>query len=713
MTPFWSSTRGTSVILAGCLAAVLAAVSPSSAVAREAAGEDTISVREGSIPIPQEPAVSGAAADHAGAHQPNRELHDLSIEELMEIEVETVFSASRYRQKVTDAPSSVTIITADEIRKFGYRTLADILRSVRGFATTYDRNYHYVGMRGFGRLGDFNTRFLLLVDGHRVNDAVFSSAAIGAEFLLDVDLIDRVEISRGPGSSLYGSNAFFGVVNIVTRSAGDVGGTELSAEAGSFGAYKARMTHAAVGERGRSFLASASGFTSDGERLYFREFDPGYPLADMRADNGGYADGSDYDRARSGYASYENGGFRMSAAYLERTKGLPTGSYGADFNEPGNRTVDERGYIDLQHSGRTDEAAEYALRVYYDHYAYRGDYLYSGTLNRDRAAGSWYGAEARIMQTFLSRHRIVLGAEYENRMRQDQSNADQEPSSFQYLDDHRSSRAWAAYLQDEITVSPIFLIYAGVRFDHVSTFGGTANPRLSAVITPVENGTLKLLYGRAFRAPTVYELYYEAPPSLRSNPGLRPEEIETYELVYEHALGKGLRAMAGRYSYQIRDLIVQTYDDFGNASYQNQEKAEATGTEFEVRKTWDNGSDGRLSYVFQEAENPNTGRILTNAPKHLAKLNLVLPLIREQLWIGVEEQYTGNRLARSGRKTPGYAVTNLTFLARNRQRTLEASCSIYNLLDEQYADPVSGDLAPLDTVRQDGRIVRIKATYAF
>jgi len=136
-------------------------------------------------------------------------------EKLLLQEIPSVYGASKYEQKVTEAPSSVSIVTADEIKKFGYRTLTDILRSVRSFYVSYDRNYSFVGVRGFARPGDYNSRILLLVNGHRLNDNIFDSALIGTEGVLDVDLIERVEIIRGPSSSLYGSNAFFAVVDII------------------------------------------------------------------------------------------------------------------------------------------------------------------------------------------------------------------------------------------------------------------------------------------------------------------------------------------------------------------------------------------------------------------------------------------------------------------------------------------------------------------
>ena len=138
--------------------------------------------------------------DHSAAQNPKPvpDLTEMSLEDLMEIEVDSVYGASKYLQKVTQAPASISIVTAEEIQKYGYRTLADVLRSVRGFYITYDRNYSYVGVRGFARPGDFNSRILVLVDGHRVNDNIFDQAFLGTDFPVDIDLIDRIEVIRGP-----------------------------------------------------------------------------------------------------------------------------------------------------------------------------------------------------------------------------------------------------------------------------------------------------------------------------------------------------------------------------------------------------------------------------------------------------------------------------------------------------------------------------------
>ena len=127
-------------------------------------------------------AAPGVAAEGTNA-APQTDLTQLSFDELANVKVATVYGASKHEQSVTEAPSYVTIITQDDIKKFGYRTLKDILNSVPGFYTTSDGAYDYIGTRGFNRPGDYGGRFLITIDGHRMNDDIFDSAAIGTEFL--------------------------------------------------------------------------------------------------------------------------------------------------------------------------------------------------------------------------------------------------------------------------------------------------------------------------------------------------------------------------------------------------------------------------------------------------------------------------------------------------------------------------------------------------
>ncbi|HTZ17286.1 MAG TPA: TonB-dependent receptor plug domain-containing protein, partial [Dissulfurispiraceae bacterium] len=247
---------------------------------------------------------------HADA--PSSDLKKLSLEQLMDIEVESVYGASRYEQKVTEAPSSVSIITADDIKKYGYRTLADILRSVRSFQITNDRNYSYIGVRGFGRTGDYNSRILLLVDGHRINDNIYNQALVGEDFIIDIDLIERVEIIRGPGSSLYGNNAYLAVINVITRKAGDVGGVETSVAGGSFSAYKGRVSYGNNFGNNAYGVFSASGLDSKGPHsLFYKEYD-------TPETNNGITNNTDYERSQSFFGKVGYGDLTLESAFISR-----------------------------------------------------------------------------------------------------------------------------------------------------------------------------------------------------------------------------------------------------------------------------------------------------------------------------------------------------------------------------------------------------------
>ena len=263
------------------------------------------------------------------------DLTSLSLDQIFNMEV---VSASKVVQKISDVPGSVSVVTAKDIKDYGYRSLADILRSMRGMYVSYDRNYSYIGTRGIGRPGDLNTRLLILIDGKRINDAIYDTGAAGTEFPIDVELIDRVEFVSGPGSAIYGSSAFFGVINVITKTGASFQGGELST---SFASYDTRQGRATFGKKldnGVDFLVSASGLNSKGQDLYFPEFD-------SAESNGGVARGLDYDRYKKLFAKVSAGDFTVSGYLSQRTKGIPTASYGQQFNDPRSQTVDEYGSV--------------------------------------------------------------------------------------------------------------------------------------------------------------------------------------------------------------------------------------------------------------------------------------------------------------------------------------------------------------------------------
>ena len=632
------------------------------------------------------------------------DLAEKSLEELMQM---TVSTASKHEQPVTEAPASVTVITADEIRKYGYRTLADALRSVRGFFVTYDRNYSYLGVRGFARPGDYNSRILLLVDGHRLNDNIYDQAMIGTEFPIDVDLIARIEVIRGPASSLYGSNAFFGVINVITLRGGDLRGMEMSANAGSYGTFGG---HATYGNRIRDFefLVAGSAYDSRGQNLFYSEYN-------TPENNYGRARHDDDDQFGDWLATIAGRGLTLQGLYSSRGKGIPTGSFASVFNDRRNRTVDGHRYFDLHYERNLGKGWQFSGRVFYDQYGYNGTYITAsddpgGVLNVDVARGEWWGTELQLERKFFHRHQVTLGTEARDNLRQFQWNFDVKPF-FSYLKDERDSFIWAGYLQDEIQLTSKVLLNAGVRYDRYEHVGATANPRAALIYEPWQKTNFKLLYGTAFRSPNAYEQYYYSSGYARPAVPIRPETIRSFELVFEQKLPGRLHFTASGYHNLINDLISQEEDPItGDLVYANVEKVRARGLEFEVSGRHRSGFEGRVSYGVQETLNRTSGQLLTNSPKHMGTVNLIVPLWREKLFAGAEVQYMSSRRTLLNGGVGGHAVANLTLFNTRLLGPFDLSASLYNLFDTKYADPGGAEHLQ-DRLGQDARNFRVKLTW--
>lgn len=636
------------------------------------------------------------------------DLTSLPLERLLNFEVS---SASKFPQKISEAPSAVSVVTSDEIRNYGYRTLADILKSLRGLYVNYDRNYTYLGTRGFARSGDYNTRILILIDGTRFNDGVYDQAAIGTDFPLDVDLIDRVEFIPGPGSAVYGSNAFFGVINVITRKGGDINGLELSGEVASANTTKGRISYGKRLENGAEMLVSTSGYDSRGKDIAFTEF-------------GGVAHHLDYDRYQHLFAKVDLDNLSLGLIHSERTKGIPTASYSQVFDDPRSYTLDEYTVLQMKYAKPLSETLEMSASLHHGRYDYSGDYVLDYppvTLNRDQTESRWWGGELRFLSTAFRGHKLVVGTEYRSDGRIDQFNHDAEPVYASYLEDRRSKRSYGLFVQDEWTLSDRLALNLGLRHDHSSVDGSSNNPRLGLIYSLVpDTTTLKLLYGSAYRAANAYEKYYVADPAnYKISPDLQPERIKTLELVAEHYWSDNLRTTAALYSNRIDNLISYDLDPAdGKLHFVNLSQAEARGLELEGERLFDSGARLRASYTWQYARDSNSGEWLTNSPKHLAKLNYSVPLPGDAWLAGLELQYASTRKTLHGSETGSNLVANLTLLGKKLARNLEASFSIYNLFDRVNADPASTEHSDsqgriLDVLRQDGRVFRAKLTYRF
>ncbi len=640
------------------------------------------------------------------AQQTAKELSEASLEELSNIQV---YSASKHMQSTSDAPSSITVIPADEIQKYGFRTLADILESVRGFYITYDRDYSFVGVRGFGRLGDSNNRILVLIDGHRINDNVFGEPYLGTEFLVDVDLIERVEIIRGPSSSLYGADAFFAVINVVTREAPELKGVEVSFAPASFGTYQGRVSYGGQ-YRGIDMMLSGTFYNSQGETLFFPQFDS--PVTNYGVTS------NTYESFQHALATISFHGFTLQGLFSARDKGVPTGYYGALYNDPATQNHDYHQYLALTYKHSITEKWDLTARTSYDQARLQAPVGYSTgladpstTVDTYSFRGNWSDSEVKLSGSLLEKHKITLGTEIIDNLRQDQGDYTAIGNSFVSVPG--SSVIWALYGQDEFAILHNLTLSAGLRYDHYSDFGGTTNPRLGLIYHVMRPTTLKLLYGTAFRAPEPFELTPDYGAFFDNNLQLVPEKIQSLEAVVEQGLGPHFTLSGSVFRNRITDLITLEANPSNDQElYQNYGKAVATGVEVELDGRLASGIEGSASYSYVDAENPLTHQILTNSPQQLGKLNVSVPVLQQRVFASLDAQYTSSVQTLAGDTLSGFSVLNFTMLGHMLGKHLDLSGSVYNLFDKKYFDPGRPE-DPEDSIQQDGRNFRIKLTGRF
>ena len=616
-----------------------------------------------------------------------------SLDELLDVKIS---GAAKYEQTARQAPASVTIITSEDIERYGYRTLADALMTVRGFFVSYDRNYTYVGVRGFSRPTDYNNRILLLLDGHTLNENVYGAAQLGSELPIELDLVERIEIVRGPGSALYGTGAMLAVVNVVLKKGSALNGGRLALGGGSYGRVQGTISAGKELERGPDLLASAFGTDVKGQDLFYPEYDS--------PDTGnGIARNGDSDRSYGGIAAATWGDFRLTGLWTSRAKGIPTGSFDTEFGNPAARTSDSHRFLDLRYEHGLTPNLLLTARAYADHYGYKGLYPYE-TPFLERANDDWYGGEVRARWDPKPNNRVTVGAEYRSDTRADYRSFEAGDPSFE---GNFPFDVASFYLQDEFQVTPSLAVTAGLRHDHYSTTGSSTNPRAAIVFNPSPSSTAKLLYGRAFRAPNVFETRY----GTGANPDLDAERIETIEAIWEQRLSPSFFGTISLYQSRITDLIDQTVAGEGVFQFQNVGAALARGAELGFTARLAGGLSGYASYAYQKAKDGPGGAELTNSPDQAFKLGVSCPLIGP-LHLSADLLYETGRLTVQDSRTASYFLSNLTLSVDPGQLPVRVLAQVRNLFDVDYGTP-GGFQHRQAAIGQDGRNYAVRLEYRF
>lgn len=635
-----------------------------------------------------------------------KNLEQMSLEELMNI---SIVGASKYEQKQQQVAAAVSVITRADIRTYGWRTLNQALASLPGIHTTYDYQYEYLGTRGFGLPGDFNSRVLITINGNRINDATYDQGPTGRDFPLDIDLIERIEFFPGPGSAVYGQNAMMGVVNIVTRTGASVNGAELSTSHQTAETMpQERATFGKKFSNGTDALLSFSGLQSRGTDRFFDYGDSGISGAARRLDG---------ENVKQLFAQATHGPLAFDFIYGDRRKDDPTGMFFSDPLVAGQFQRDRRLNTQIQYNDNfANDTLNVLGRFFLGQYRYDNPLIYGGEKTLSTGPNDWHGAELRLLSTALSNHKLMAGVEYQNN-----TSIKQSFQNFDHPEDNIAIKSSVVrvgvYAQDEWRITDTLSATVGLRYDYsawIGSLGNRLSPRGALIWQATPKTTFKALYGRAHRSPNAYERDYTDGISQVANPGLRSEMVDTAELVADYLPLPNMNLRATVYAWDMHNIIALGIDPVSGLSQyqQTSQKVLARGTELSLDKTWDWGARLRSSFGIQNAEQQDSH--LPNSPYHLGKLNISIPIpLITGLRAGYELQYYGKRKTLDGTHTDNYVLSNLNLVTNVPQiKGLEASLSVFNLFNENYRHPAA-DTNWQNFFWQPGRTVRLRMDYRF
>ncbi len=578
--------------------------------------------------------------------------------------VETKFiPASHIANQISNASSAVSIVTSKDIKEYGYRTLADILASMKGLFVSQGYTYAFLGGRGFPS-NEYAGRIIVLIDGYRADDSLYGQAFLGNDGILDVALIERVEYIPGGGSAGYGDGALLGAINIITKKGSDIGGIQAAL---GFDNQHMRQQRVTVGDKldnGANVLLSASSFGAKNNIVH---------------------DGDNDEKNRRFFAKYDTENFSFVGAYAKR-----------DIFQPAYDPLtsleygDENAFTLLKY--HTDIASHLKLStsLWYGHYIYSSDYAnplayyYEG-----KEIARWYGGDVKLIGTWFDAHTISLGTGYRHDYSWLSKGSYFDVFTYETIDsygEYTPRKTYSLYAYDDFVIAPSLSLNYGLRYENSNNGISYASPRAALIYKPREETTLKLSAGATNRQATPSEGFFT-----------KPEHAKTVELVLEQQLGWQTKLIGSFYRYLISDRIA----------YWSTNDIIVRGAEIELEKHWEDSTRLRVSYARQNAEESN-GRRLGMSPSDIAKFNLSTPLFNDKLRLGLETQYIGKYPLYTGASTyhPDYALVNVNLLAHRIAPNLDVNFLVHDVFNK--SDKELYTLLP-----QSGRTFWLQMEYTF
>jgi iron complex outermembrane receptor protein len=644
-------------------------------------------------------------------------------------EEDVVVGAAKREQSLGNVASAVTVISGDRIRRFGYRTVGEAIAAVAGAYLVDNRESYTIGIRGLNVLGDFNTRILVLVDGASVNEAWGSFAGLGFDNFVAIDDIARIELIRGPVSSLYGANAFFGIVNIVTRGAAETprawARTSLNSVNGTItsAGFAAGNVHQQV--RGTIQIMDRFGETLDVPDL-------GTKLVGDRSDQ----------FVASIVGSY-NGSFAQVRAMHYR-RDSPFAAFNGDLasSDPFQQ-YDEQIVVEGGHTRELTERLTVAGRAYANIYHYSDHIIQDGAPAFDDFGDArTYGAELRGRYELVPQ-KLGLTAGGEASYNQTESHSYQElPDSSQpdpMFDAVVPKDFDLEGLYAELDGAPLPWVgfTGGLRYDRNSVVDTHVSPRAALFLAKPERYGLKLLYAEGFRNPSAYEKFFYDNVSFIASPALHAETIRSFETVLWAKPIAGLSTRLSGFYWDARGIVTaesidnpmmpgSTIQQFQNATRLVSEGIEAEASYRTVRG-WYAFAGGAYARVGTGDQTDSlTWGLVPNAPAWTGAGGVSTPLVLGRAHVSTELVFVGARPTRQDADgnqlpdSPAWLGWNATVYVPNFDG-FDVTLGIRNILgkrDQVVAPPdydrtLTTPNVVIPTVPGEGREVYLKVGYAY
>jgi outer membrane receptor for ferrienterochelin and colicins len=578
------------------------------------------------------------------AEEPTNSDYTLDLEKI-------VVTASKIEQLYKHSTQNISIITDKDLAS----SCIDEITGVLDLLPSVDiLEYGSTGStRSVHTRGASSNQVLTLIDGRPVNtprDGVTDFNQI------PLSNIERIEVLRGPASSIYGAGAVGGVIDIITKSGREKMQTQLFSKFGSFATKRAYLIH---GYKIKDFD-------------YFVSYD--YLISRGHRDNAAYL--SNNVNTKLGYQLNKDNHLALSSGYANSKVGTPGLVANQDLND---RQDTFKRYFDLTFSGKLFQGQNILLKFY--HNWDRLEFIETpDPLDKTTNQTKVYGVDAQVSQVFFDTFRTAIGASFQDN-RLNSSNSGKHKYNLK-----------AAYFESETDLLKQGTLKFGLRWDDYSNFKDRFSPSVSGEFWFFDMLKLHTLVARSFRAPTFNDLYWPREDwgiwgGVEGNPNLGPEEATSYEAGFScYLFDNRLKTDITSFKTKLKDLIEWNVDNTWWWRPQNVSSATIKGVEFETEYAFKEYLKANFNYTYLEAKNINTKKYLIYRPRHLYKLRLTYSPI-PKLQLGANAMLKTKRFTNDDNTDTlkRYALLNLNFIYKINKNA-EIHFEINNVFDRIYEE---------------------------